>query len=169
MSATTVYRDTVDVLKGRRPLFYGWRVLMASVLAMTVTSGLAAWANGLYVRPLEAEFGWSRAEVSIGFSAAILVSGLAGPVIGIWIDRRGPRSAIIFGCAMTALSYLLLASTQELWQWYLFSAINAGFRQMMFFIPMQVLISRWFDRKRGYAMSILGTGWSLGASSSCPC
>ena len=162
MSATTVYRDTVDVLRGRRPLFYGWRVLMASVLAMTVTSGLAAWANGLYVRPLEAEFGWSRAEVSIGFSAAILVSGLAGPVIGIWIDRHGPRSAIIFGCAMTALSYLLLASTQELWQWYLFSAINAGFRQMMFFIPMQVLISRWFDRKRGAAMSILGTGWSLG-------
>ena len=102
MSATTVYRDTVDVIKGRRPLFYGWRVLMASVLAMTVTSGLAAWANGLYVRPLEAEFGWSRAEVSVGFSAAILVSGLAGPVIGIWIDRHGPRSAIIFGCAMTA-------------------------------------------------------------------
>jgi sugar phosphate permease len=162
MPANSVYRDTVDALTGRRPLFYGWRLLFASVVSMTVTSGLAAWANGLYVRPLEAEFGWSRAEVSLGFSAAILVGGLAGPVIGIWIDRRGARSAIVFGCVTTALSYLLLASTQELWQWYLFSAINAGFRQMMFFIPMQVLISRWFDRKRGAAMSILGTGWSLG-------
>jgi sugar phosphate permease len=160
--ATTVYRDTVDVLRGRRRVFYGWRVLSGSVAAMTVTSGLAAFANGLYVRPLEAEFGWSRAEVSIGFSAAILVSGLAGPLIGMWIDRRGPRSAIVWGSVMTALTYLLLASTQELWQWYLYSAINAGFRQMMFFIPMQVLISRWFDRKRGKAMSLLGTGWALG-------
>jgi sugar phosphate permease len=159
---TTVYRDTVDVLTGRRSLFYGWRVLIASIISMTVTSGLAAWANGLYVRPLEAEFGWSRAEVSLGFSAAILVSGLAGPLIGVWIDRRGPRSAIVFGSVFTALTYLLLASTQELWQWYLYSAVNAGFRQMMFFIPMQVLISRWFDRKRGAAMSIWGTGFSLG-------
>ena len=136
-------RGTLDVLTGRRKLFYGWWMLSASVLVMTVISGLSVWANGLYVRPLEEEFGWSRAQVSLGFSAAILVSGIVGPLIGVWIDRFGPRSAMIFGSSMTGLTYVLLALTDSLWQWYVFAAINAGFRQMTFFIPMQVMASRW--------------------------
>jgi sugar phosphate permease len=150
------------VLTGRRQVFYGWWMLAASVLVMTVISGLSVWANGLYVKPLEEEFGWSRAEVSLGFSAAILVSGFAGPLIGLWIDRFGPRSAMLVGSSMTGLTYVLLAFTDALWQWYLFAAVNAGFRQMTFFIPMQVLASRWFDRRRGAALSILGTGFALG-------
>ncbi len=150
------------MLTGRRKLFYGWWMLAASVCVMTVIAGLSVWANGLYVEPLEQEFGWSRAEVSLGFSAAILVSGFAGPLIGVWIDRLGPRSAMLVGSTMTGATYILLAFTDTLWQWYLFAAINAGFRQMTFFIPMQVLASRWFDRRRGAALSILGTGFALG-------
>ncbi len=155
-------RSTFDVLTGRRKLFYGWWMLTASICVMTVIAGLSVWANGLYVEPLEQEFGWSRAEVSLGFSAAILVAGFAGPLIGMWIDRFGPRSAMLVGSTMTGATYVLLAFTDSLWQWYLFAAINAGFRQMTFFIPMQVLASRWFDRRRGAALSILGTGFALG-------
>jgi sugar phosphate permease len=155
-------RGTFAVLTGRRRLFYGWWMLAGSVLAMTVISGLSVWANGLYVKPLEQEFGWSRAEVSLGFSAAILVSGVVGPLIGVWIDRFGPRSSMLVGSTMTGVTYVLLALTESLWQWYLFAAINAGFRQMTFFIPMQVIASRWFDKRRGAALSILGTGFALG-------
>ena len=150
------------MLTGRRRVFYGWWMLAASVLVMTVISGLAAWTNGLYVQPLEQEFGWSRAEVSLGFSAAILVSGMAGPLIGVWIDRFGPRSAMLVGSTMTSATYVLLALTDTLWQWYVFAGLNAGFRQMTFFIPMQVLASRWFDQRRGAALSVLGTGFALG-------
>jgi sugar phosphate permease len=145
-----------------RRIYYGWWILAASVAAMTVVSGLAAWSLGLYVRPLEEEFGWSRAEVSIGFSAGILVSGLAGPAIGRWVDRFGPRSSVIVGSILAALTFQLLAATSTLWQWYLFSAINAAARQMMFFIPFQALTARWFDRRRGAALSVLGVGFSLG-------
>ncbi len=150
------------VLSGRKPIFYGWWLLAASVAAMALGSGVSFWAFGLYIEPLEQQFGWSRAQVSFGFSAALLVSGLSGPLVGRWVDVRGPRSAILVGAILTALSYLLLATTSSLWQWYLYSAINAVFRQLMFFIPFMALISRWFDRRRGIATSILGTGFSLG-------
>jgi sugar phosphate permease len=129
---------------------------------MAFGSGLSFWSFGLYVSPLEDQFGWSRAETSFGFSMALLVSGLISPLVGRWIDTRGPRSAIIVGGLFCSLTFLLLTTTQSLWQWYLFNAVNAIFRQMMFFIPFQTLISRWFIDRRGMALGILGTGFSLG-------
>ncbi len=151
-----------DVLSGRRRVYFGWWLLAASVGAMALGSGTSFWAFGFYVQPLEREFGWTRAEVSLGFSAALLVSGLSGPLIGRFIDTRGPRTAIIVGAVLTTLTFFLLATTNALWQWYAYSAANAVARQMMFFIPFMALISRWFDRRRGIAVSILGTGFSLG-------
>ena len=129
---------------------------------MALGSGVSFWAFGLYIEPFEGEFGWSRGEVSLAFSIALLAGGVAGPLIGRWIDLRGPREVILVGAVMTALTYALLASTGNLWQWYAFSAINGVFRQMMFFIPFQALIARWFARRRALALSILGTGFSLG-------
>jgi len=151
-----------DVLRGQRKVYYGWGLLTGSVVAIAFGSGVSFWAFGLYVKPLEQEFGWSRAQVSLGFSVSLLVSGISSPLVGRWIDAKGPRSAIIIGAGLTAGSYFLLATTSALWQWYLFSSVNAIFRQMMFFIPFQTLISRWFDRRRGIALSVLGTGFSLG-------
>jgi len=129
---------------------------------MAVGSGVSFWSFGLYIEPLEAEFGWSRTQVSLGFSISFIVAGASGPLVGRWIDLRGPRSAILVGAVLTAATYLLLASTTSLWQWFLYSSVNALFRQLMFFIPFQVLISRWFDRRRGIALGIFGTGFSLG-------
>jgi sugar phosphate permease len=137
-------------------------MLAGAVLAMAIGSGVSFWSLGLYVGPLEDEFGWSRAEVTLGFSLSLLVSGATGPFIGRRIDRRGPRTVILVGAVMTAGSYILLSTTSSLWQWYVFQGVNAVFRQMMFIIPFQALISRWFDRRRGIALSVLGTGFSLG-------
>jgi sugar phosphate permease len=64
--------------------------------------------------------------------------------------------------ALAGFSYVLLASTQALWQFYLFYGIHAVCRQMMFFLPFQALMSQWFVHRRGIALSILGSGFSLG-------
>ena len=145
-----------------RHAYYGWWMLAASVVAVALAAGISFWSFGLYVDPLESQFGWSRAEVSGGFSVGFLASAIAAPLIGWWIDRYGPRRVILIGAVLTAASYVLLATTSELWQWFVYQSINAVFRQMMFFIPFQTLISRWFDRRRGLAVGLLGTGFSIG-------
>ena len=130
---------------------------------MAVGSGVSFASFGLYVAPLEAEFGWARAEVALGFSISLLISGLVAPLVGRAVDAYGPRRVIVLGAPLTAATYLLLATTDALWQWYLFLAINAMVRQLVFYIPFQTLISRWFDRRRGLAVSILGAGLALGS------
>jgi len=151
-----------DVISGRSHVYYGWWVLATATIAMAIGSGVSMSAFGLYVGPLEDEFGWTRAEVSLGFSASVLMGGLSGPLVGYWIDAKGARSAIIVGGALCALSYILLASTQTLWQFYVFYAVHAFCRQLMFFIPFQSLVGQWFRRRRGVALSILGSGFSIG-------
>ncbi len=145
-----------------RHAYYGWWVLAASVVSVALAAGLSFWSFGLYIDPLEREFGWSRWEISGGFSIALLVGALASPLIGRGIDRFGPRRVVVLGAVLTAGSFLLLATTTELWQWFAYQSIAAVFRNMMFFIPFQTLVSRWFDRKRGLAVGILGTGFSMG-------
>lgn len=145
-----------------RRVYYGWIVLAVSVVAMAVGSGTSFWSFGLYMDPLESNFGWSRAEISAGVSASLAVGALSGPLIGRWIDAQGPRMVIIFGAVATSASSLLLATTSELWQWFAYLSVNSVCRQMIFFIPFQALVSRWFDRKRGMAVGILGSGFSLG-------
>jgi len=152
-----------DVLTGRTHLYYGWRVLAVATIAMAIGSGFSMSSFGFYVGPLEKEFGWTRAEVSLGYSANLLAGGVVAPLVGRWVDTQGARRMIIFGGAFAALSCVLLAMTQTLWQFYLFYGIHAVFRQMMFFMPFQSLISQWFHRRRGIALSILGSGFALGS------
>lgn len=137
-------------------------MLAGSVISVALVAGTSFWSFGLYIDPLEREFGWSRWAVAGGFSIALLVGSVASPLIGRGVDRYGPRRVILLGAVLTAGSFLLLATTSALWQWFLYQSLAAIFRNMMFFIPFQTLVSRWFDRKRGLAVGILGTGFSMG-------
>ena len=142
-------------------MYYGWWILAAAVVGMAVGNGIAFSSFGLFVEPLEAQFAWARAEVSLGFSISLGVSGLSAPLVGRLIDRFGTRPCILAGAPLTAASYLLIATTGALWQWYVFLAINAVVRGAIFYIPFQVLIARWFSRRRATAIAILGAGlWS---------
>lgn len=145
-----------------RNAYYGWYLLAAAVLCMAVAAGTSFWSLGFYVDPLEREFGWSRALLQGGLSASLAMSGLVSPLAGRLIDRYGARQAVLWGTVATCASYLLLSTTSSLFEWYLYQSINAFFRGFMFYIPFQVLISRWFMRKRGRAVGIMAMGFSLG-------
>lgn len=143
-------------------IFYGWWILVASAAALTLISGVTFWSPTLYVNPLEDDFGWSRAEVTAGFSIAFLMMGFTGPLVGRWVDRSGARWILVAGGVLVGLSFALVATTSSLWQWYLYLSINTAFRQLILFIPLQTLVSRWFDRRRGFALGVLAAASAVG-------
>ena len=143
-------------------MYFGWWLVAAGVVLMAVTSGTSFWAFGLYIQPVEDEFGWSRATVSFGISLSLLVSGLAAPFIGRLIDRYGPRRITLLGAVLTSSTFMLIATTSSVWEWYFFLSLNAVVRTMAFYIPFQSLVARWFDRRRGFAVGAMGVGFSLG-------
>ena len=100
--------------------YYGWRVALAACLGVMAGFGsLFVYTFSVFVKPLAAEFGWSREAISSGFAIAAVTLGLCSPLLGRWIDRFGPRRIIlicmtVYVCAIASLSLLRFG----LWQFY---------------------------------------------------
>ena len=157
-----LFREAALILSGRRQVYYGWWLVLAAFGGCGLISGLFLWSFGLYIDPIEEKFGWSRAEVSLGISIALLASGLASPLVGKLTDRRGPRFTLLLGGVVYAGGLALLATTNALWQWYLFLGVVGVSLAMTLFLAFPVLISRWFERRQGVALGAMGVGISVG-------
>jgi MFS family permease len=134
----------------------------AAFICLFVLSGCGFYSLSLFVRPLQDEFNWSRAEVMLGNTIMTLVQGAASVLVGRFIDRYGPKRVIIAGAFIGGLSLVILSTMNRLWQYYvLFGVAGAGFAALGF-IPATALIVNWFRKKRGTAIGIIGIGVGAG-------
>ena len=114
---------------------------------------------GIFFKPILEEFGWDRATLSLVHTAALLLYAAATPFLGRFIDRYGPRLMIFICVASQALSSAVNGLATGI------GHIFAGrfLYEMKPLQPSQVLVNRWFVRKRGTAQGIAATGMPVGA------
>lgn len=155
-------RTEPDELSWRYP---GWRVvLMSALAAMAGFASVLIYSFGVLLKPLGAEFGWSRATVSIAFAWASFTLGLSSPVLGLLLDRFGPRRVIlpcvaVFGIALGSLALLSGSLIQFYGTFIVIGAVGNATAQMGF----ARAISTWFSRHRGLALAALIGGSGLGS------
>src|SRR5437762_103242 len=94
--------DTMTPSSRANRLHYAWVVLATTTLVLLASGGVRA-AIGVFVKPLEAEFGWSRTALSFAVAVSIALYGLTGPVVGRLADRWGPRWVLTGGVALVAV------------------------------------------------------------------
>jgi MFS family permease len=147
------------------PDYYGWRVVLAACLGVMAGFGsLFVYTFSVFVKPLAAEFGWSREAISSGFAIAAVTLGLCSPLLGRWIDRFGPRRIIlicmtVYGCAIASLSLL----HSELWQFYVTCFVLGVVGNGAAHLAYSRSISTWFHRRLGMALAFVMVGAGLGA------
>ena len=139
-----------------------WVVLGAVTLCMMAGSGLRS-AFGVYIKPMEAEFGWGRGALSGAAAVSLLLLGAAGPAVGWLADRYGPRRVIVFSLLMLGSGAIGAAFVQRLWHMYvttgLLMALGAG---GLAITTGSTVAARWFEARRGVAMGIAAGGMSAG-------
>ena len=145
-----------------RRVYSGWWVLTGMVVALVIAEGVTFGSLSAYIEPLENRFGWSRAQVSLGFSVTVGAVGLFAPIIGRLVDSVGPRRLMLVGAPLCAISFVLLAYMRELWQWYVYLGLSSFALGLVAYIPAQALAVRWFDEKRALATSIIGASVWMG-------
>ncbi|MBI3638010.1 MAG: MFS transporter [Candidatus Rokubacteria bacterium] len=139
-----------------------WIVLGALTLCMLAASGIRA-VFGVYIKPMEAEFGWTRGALSGAAAVSLLLLGAAGPFVGRLADRWGPRRVITVALLLLAAGSIGSSFVQKLWHIYvtagLFMALGAGGVAMT---TGATVVARWFESKRGLAIGIAAGGMSAG-------
>ncbi|MBI1846568.1 MAG: MFS transporter [Candidatus Rokubacteria bacterium] len=115
------------------------------------------------------EFRWSRAETSLAYSVSQLVGGVSAPLVGALVDRLGPRRLVLLGGGLLAAGLLGSAAASSLWHvvvlYGLVMTLGANCLGLVVFVP---LLSRWFVRRRGMAISVVQSANGLGRAASVP-
>jgi predicted MFS family arabinose efflux permease len=143
----------------------GWLVVMAAFFGVMVGFGsMLVFTFSVFLKPLGAEFGWSRESVSAAFGVAAMTVAVCSPVLGRLLDRYGPRPVILpcmvlFGCAFASLS-LLKPSLLHLYATFLvLGAVGNGTTQMGY----SRAVSTWFTARRGTALALVMAGTGVGS------
>ncbi|MEM9561817.1 MAG: MFS transporter [Actinomycetota bacterium] len=143
-------------------IHYGWWITIGVSLIMFATVGVGYYGLAVFLRPLQEENGWSNTVVSAATGLYFTVSGLAGFVVGPFIDRFGPRRFLISGVLLVGGSAIALGSVSSvpgLFAVYLVQAVAFGMAGQ---VSVNSILARWFVTRRAQAMSISATGVSLG-------
>ena len=117
----------------------------------------------VFYGPLLAEFGWGRGATASLYSVFMLALGLAGPVIGAVFDRYGGRAIYVAGLAAYGAGFLVASRMSELWHGWIGLGMLVGFGTAATgMTPATGIISRWFDRNMGFAISFAYSGVAVG-------
>jgi MFS family permease len=143
-------------------IFYGWYVLSASFAILFLTSG-ARFSIGVVFKPLMWEFGWDRSLISLAFFLNMTFYAVSLIFTGKYYDRYGPKWVIIISNFFISAGFMSLAFINSFWQFLAFYGIIAATGMGGTTVPLYAaLLSKWFTKGRGLAVSLGLAGSSIG-------
>ena len=142
--------------------YAGWRAVLACFLMALFLFGFALYGQGIYLVELQSLNGWPPALISGASTLSFLLSNMLATFTSEFVERLGAKRLVLLGIAALAASMAMLASAPTVWQLY------AGFILMslgwigMGTVVIATVVSLWFVRRRGLAISLAYTGASFG-------
>ncbi len=140
--------------------FFGWWVLGAAMLGMFASGPGQSHTFSVFVGPISADLGVTPASVATAYAAATLVAAFGLPFAGRLTDRYGPRRMMLTVGLLLGLACLFFGAAANL------VMLGLGFAMLRFLgqgatmLNCSNLVSQWFDRKRGFAMSLMALGFA---------
>lgn len=140
---------------------YAWVIVGVTFLILIAAAGVRSVPSVLIV-PLEEEFGWSRATVSLAVSINLLLFGALGPFAASLMDRVGMRQMIVAALSILTVAVALTTQMSQPWQLLLFwgGMVGLGAGMMSGWLSATVA-TRWFVTRRGV---VVGTLTAAGAT-----
>ena len=149
----------------RRPaVFYGWWVV-GGFSFMTLTSTGIRHAVGPFLKPITADLGLDRATFSIVIAVSLFLYGLFGPLTGIVLDRFGARVTATAGTLMVVGALLLTGLVRGFWDFFFVYGVLLSFGLALIGpVLASGVTARWFNKRRGTALSMLASASMTGMS-----
>jgi len=144
-------------------IYYGWWIVLAAFLNLFFVVGILFYGFPVFYPYFVESLGFTRAQVTQGFLLGFLFAGLPfGILAGTLIDRIGARVVILAGVGLVGLPLLLMGGMSRFWQFEVLCIVEVIGYVLAGPLANQVLIARWFQRRRGQAMGYAYLGLGLG-------
>ena len=148
-----------------RGAYYGWWIVLAAFLNLFFVVGAIFYGFPVFYPYFVESLGFTRAQLTQGFLLGFLFAGLPfGVLAGALIDRIGARVVILTGVVLVAASLVLMSAMARFWQFEVLCVVEVVGYVFAGPIANQVLIARWFERRRGQAMGYAYLGLGLGGA-----
>ena len=144
-------------------VFYGWIIVLACILIAAAAIGFHNTAS-LFVRPVTEDLGFTRGEFVFFRTIVTILSALLMPFYGRLATRMSLKRLILIGTTFNGLFLAAYSFSTALWHFYLISVLSGLVVNAGTFMMVGILISRWFEDKRGFAIGIALAGSGLGAA-----
>jgi len=143
-------------------VYEGWLVVGSSGTVVLVVAATFFYGFGTIFNEVREEFAWSNASTALAFSLRNEVGGIGAIVVGVALDRIGPRRVLFTGISVAAAGVITMSFMQELWHFYLVMVVIAFGSSAAGGQVGLTAIATWFEDKRAFAMSIMTLGGGLG-------
>ena len=147
-----------------RSIFYGWYVVAAFSVATFISTGVRH-AVGPFLKPIVEDLGLDRASFSAVIALSLFLYGAFMPLAGMALDRFSVRVVTSVGTVLLVLSLVLTALVHNVWEFALVYGV---------LVPLGLagtgpviasgVVARWFSKRRGTALSVLGSASMTGMS-----
>src|SRR5215470_11545011 len=147
-----------------RSVFYGWWVVAGFSFITFISTGIRH-AVGPFLKPIVADLGIDRASFSLVIALSLFLYGVFGPLVGLALDRFGVRLTATVGTLLLVGSLVLTAHVRTLWD---FALVYGVLLPLGLAVTGPVMasgvVARWFNTRRGTALSVLGSASMTGLS-----
>ena len=138
-----------------------WLVFFSVFFSGALIIGLNTYSFGLFIEPLEDEFGWTREQISLGYSVSF-VSSLLAPIIGKFVDIKGTKIFLVGSLFLIAFGFILRPFMTSLNHWIILnSMVFAGYPGTLL-LASGILMQVWFPKSRGRMVAFATSGHNLG-------
>ncbi|MBI2866677.1 MAG: MFS transporter [Chloroflexi bacterium] len=154
---------------GRFRVYYGWYVAAAATGGMYVSATLANHTLPIFLKPMATELGWTRTNFFLASTIASVVAGLLAPLAGRIVDRGNVRLMVLAGGLIAATSVITYSRLHSLWAFWILAGILTPLGlSLCGSAVFSAVVVKWFIRRRGRAMSLLGVGTNLSGITTAP-
>ncbi|CCD85517.1 putative transmembrane transport protein of the MFS family, putative monocarboxylate permease [Bradyrhizobium sp. ORS 285] len=147
---------------GRRNIHYGWVMVAVTFFTALVSAGTVG-APGVFIVPLQQEFGWSTAEISSALSIRFVLFGLMAPFAAALLNRYGLRNITLLAQLIVVSALLASLAMTQVWHLVLLWGVVIGLGTGMTALVLGATIAtRWFVARRGLVVGILTASVATG-------
>jgi MFS family permease len=139
---------------------YRWVIVAAGGFMGCVAIG-SIFSLPVFLQPMSTATGWSHTEISLAMTIVFITMGVASFGWGMVLDRVGPRPVLLAGSSILGLGLVLASRSASVEQFQFLYGVVVGAGGGAIFAPLMATVTRWFDRQRALAVSLVSAGMGV--------